>query len=100
MSFSISKENIKRKSKRLKRKRLSKIDFSKSLLSTYEEIKDDVYNELELQKNSDINGLNAILRIKKSIDEKTDKFHFVDFKKNKVDFKDFFIVKAGKKNLV
>ena len=100
VSFSISKENIKRKSKRLKRKRLSKIDFSKSLLSTYEEIKDDVYNELELQKNSDINGLNAILRIKKSIDEKTDKFHFVDFKKNKVDFKDFFIVKAGKKNLV
>ena len=100
VSFSISKENIKRKSKRLKRKRLSKIDFSKSLLSTYEEIKDDVYNELELQKNSDINGLNAILRIKKSIDEKTDKFHFVDFKKIKVDFKDFFIVKAGKKNLV
>lgn len=100
VSFSISKENIKRKSKRLKRKRLSKIDFSKSLLSTYEEIKDDVYNELELQKNSDINGLNAILRIKKSIDEKTDKFHFVDFKKNKVDFKDFFIVKAGKKNFV
>ena len=100
VSFSISKENIKRKSKRLKRKRLSKIDFSKSLLCTYEEIKDDVYNELELQKNSDINGLNAILRIKKSIDEKTDKFHFVDFKKNKVDFKDFFIVKAGKKNLV
>ena len=73
-------------------KKFKGVDFSKSLLNTYEEVKGEILDELEQQRNSDINGLNAILKIKKSIEEKTKKFQFVDFDKNRVTFKNFFII--------
>ena len=92
-SFNITKNGfINKKEKKIKKKKFIGIDFTKSMLNTYDEVKDDILEELEQQRNYDINGLNAILRIKKSIEDKTKKFHFIDFNKNKVSFKNFFLV--------
>ena len=46
------------------------IDEYDCLLKTYDEVKDEVLDELEQQRNNDIHGLSAILRIEKSIEEK------------------------------
>ena len=81
----------------MKKKKYIGIDFTKSMLNTYDEVKDDILEELEQQRNYDINGLNAILRIKKSIEDKTKKFQFVDFNKNKVSFKNFFLLSPSKR---
>ena len=97
-SFNIGKDSfIKKKEKKMKKKKFIGIDFTKSMLNTYDEVKDDILEELEQQRNYDINGLNAILRIKKSIEDKTKKFHFVDFNKNKVSFKNFFFLSPSKR---
>ena len=77
------------KTERIRKKKFKGNDYSKTLLNTYDEIKDQIMDELEQQRNSDINGLSAILRIKKSIEDKTKNFHFVDFKKNRVTLKIF-----------
>ena len=95
-SFYYTKDGFMNKSKRIKKK-LEQIDFSKTLLNTYEEIKDDILDELEQQRNTDINGLSAILRIKKSIEEQTKKVHFVDFNKNQVTFRNFLIANPDQK---
>lgn len=92
-SFYYTKNGFLNKAKRMRRiKKFKGVDFSKSLLNTYEEVKGEILDELEQQRNSDINGLSAILKIKKSIEEKTKKFQFVDFDKNRVTFKNFFII--------
>jgi len=97
-SFNIAKDSfINKKEKKMKKKKFIGIDFTKSMLNTYDEVKDDILEELEQQRNYDINGLNAILRIKKSIEDKTKKFHFVDFNKNKVSFKNFFFLSPSKR---
>ena len=97
-SFNLAKDDFMNKNdKKIKKKKFIGIDFTKSLLNTYDEVKDDILEELEQQRNYDLNGLNAILRIKKSIEDKTKKFHFVDFNKNKVSFKNFFLFSPRKK---
>ena len=99
-SFYYTKNSFMKKTKTKRMRKIKKfrgVDFSKTLLNTYEEIKDEILDELEQQRNSDINGISAILRIKKSIEEKTKKFQFVDFDRNKVTFKNFFIIDADKK---
>ena len=95
-SFFYTKDGFMKKTKRIRKKKFKGIDFSKTLLKTYDEIKDEVYDELEQQRNSDINGISAILKLKKDIKEKMDKFHFVDFNRNRVTFKNFFIVHPEK----
>ena len=97
-SFNMTKDGfINKKEKKMKKKKFIGIDFTKSMLNTYDEVKDDILEELEQQRNYDINGLNAILRIKKSIEDKTKKFHFVDFNKNKVSLKNFFLLSPSKR---
>ena len=99
-SFYYTKNSFMKKTKTKRMRKIKKfkgVDFSKTLLNTYEEIKDEILDELEQQRNSDINGISAILRIKKSIEEKTKKFQFVDFDRNKVTFKNFFIIDADNK---
>ena len=97
-SFCLTKEDKKiKKIKRIKRIKSKGFDFSKTLLNTYDETKNNILDELEQQRNYDLNGLNTILKIKKSILDKTNKFHFVDFKKNKVSFKNFYIFQSKKK---
>ena len=95
-SFFYTKDGFMKKTKRIRKKKFKGIDFSKTLLKTYDEVKDEVYDELEQQRNSDINGISAILKLKKDIKEKMDKFHFVDFNRNRVTFKNFFIVHPEK----
>ena len=97
-SFCLTKEDKKiKKIKRIKRIKSKGFDFSKTLLNTYDETKNNILDELEQQRNYDLNGLNTILKIKKSILDKTNKFHFVDFKKNKVSFKNFYVFQSKKK---
>ena len=94
-SFCLTKED--KKIKKIKRIKSKGFDFSKTLLNTYDETKNNILDELEQQRNYDLNGLNTILKIKKSILDKTNKFHFVDFKKNKVSFKNFYVFQSKKK---
>ena len=94
-SFCLTKED--KRLKKIKRVKYKGLDFSKTLLNTYDEIKNNILDELEQQRNYDLNGLNAILKIKKSILDKTSKFHFVDFKKNKISFKNFYVFQSVKK---
>ena len=97
-SFCLTKEDKRlKKLKRIKKIKYEGFDFSKTLLNTYDEIKNNITDELEQQRNYDLNGLNAILKIKKSILDKTSKFHFVDFRKNKVSFKNFYVFQSKKK---
>ena len=94
-SFCLTKED--KRLKKIKRVKYKGLDFSKTLLNTYDEIKNNILDELEQQRNYDLNGLNTILKIKKSILDKTSKFHFVDFKKNKISFKNFYVFQSVKK---
>ena len=94
-SFCLTKED--KRLKKIKRVKYKGLDFSKTLLNTYDEIKNNILDELEQQRNYDLNGLNTILKIKKSILDKTSKFHFVDFKKNKISFKNFYVFQSIKK---
>ena len=94
-SFCLTKDD--KRLKKIKRVKYKGLDFSKTLLNTYDEIKNNILDELEQQRNYDLNGLNTILKIKKSILDKTSKFHFVDFKKNKISFKNFYVFQSIKK---
>ena len=97
-SFCLTKEDKRlKKLKRIKKIKYEGFDFSKTLLNTYDEIKNNITDELEQQRNYDLNGLTTILKIKKSILDKTNKFHFVDFRKNKVSFKNFYVFQSKKK---
>ena len=97
-SFCLTKEDKRlKKLKRIKKIKYEGFDFSKTLLNTYDEIKNNITDELEQQRNYDLNGLTTILKIKKSILDKTNKFHFVDFRKNKVSFKNFYVFQFKKK---
>ena len=58
------------------------IDEYDCLLKTYDEVKDEILDELEQQRNNDIHGLSAILRIEKSIEEKKNILPIVDLNKN------------------
>lgn len=94
-SFSLSKRE--KSFRRIKKVKYKGFDFSKTLLNTYDEVKNNILDEIEQQRNYDLNGLNAILKIKKSILDKTSKFHFVDFNKNKISLKNLFVFNHHKK---
>ena len=94
-SFSLSKRE--KSFRRIKKVKYKGVDFSKTLLNTYDEVKNNILDEIEQQRNYDLNGLNAILKIKKSILDKTSKFHFVDFNKNKISLKNLFVFNHHKK---
>ena len=94
-SFSLSKRE--KSFRRIKKVKYKGFDFSKILLNTYDEVKNNILDEIEQQRNYDLNGLNAILKIKKSILDKTSKFHFVDFNKNKISLKNLFVFNHHKK---
>ena len=94
-SFSLSKRE--KSFRRIKKVKYKGFDFSKTLLNTYDEVKNNILDEIEQQRNYDLNGLNAILKIKKSILDKTSKFHFVDFNKNKISLKNLFVFNHKKK---
>ena len=94
-SFSLSKRE--KSFRRIKKVKYKGFDFSKTLLNTYNEVKNNILDEIEQQRNYDLNGLNAILKIKKSILDKTSKFHFVDFNKNKISLKNLFVFNHHKK---
>ena len=94
-SFSLSKRE--KSFRRIKKVKYKGFDFSKTLLNTYDEVKNNILDEIEQQRNYDLNGLNAILKIKKSILDKTSKFHFVDFNKNKISIKNLFVFNHHKK---
>ena len=94
-SFSLSKRE--KSFRRIKKVKYKGFDFSKTLLNTYDEVKSNIFDEIEQQRNYDLNGLNAILKIKKSILDKTSKFHFVDFNKNKISLKNLFVFNHHKK---
>ena len=94
-SFSLSKRE--KSFRRIKKVKYKGFDFSKTLLNTYDEVKNNILDEIEQQRNYDLNGLNAILKIKKSILDKTNKFHFVDFNKNKISLKNLFVFNHHKK---
>ena len=94
-SFSLSKRE--KSFRRIKKVKYKGFDFSKTLLNTYDEVKNNILDEIEQQRNYDLNGLNAILKIKKSILDKTSKFHFVDFNKNKISLKNLFVFNQKKK---
>ena len=94
-SFSLSKRE--KSFRRIKKVKYKGFDFSKTLLNTYDEVKNNILDEIEQQRNYDLNGLNAILKIKKSILDKTSKFHFVDFNKNKISLKNLFVLNHHKK---
>ena len=94
-SFSLSKRE--KSFRRIKKVKYKGFDFSKTLLNTYDEVKNNILDEIEQQRNYDLNGLNAILKIKKSILDKTSKFHFVDFNKNKISLKNLFVCNHHKK---
>ena len=95
-SFLYTKDGFMNKKKTARKKRFSGIDFSRTLLNTHDEMKNEVLEELEQQRNSDINGISAILRVKRSINEKMNKFDFFDINAKKVSFKNFFIVAPEK----
>ena len=57
------------------------------LLKTFDEVKDEVLEELEQQRNNDIHGLSAILRIEKSIEEKKNNLPIADLNKNQIESK-------------
>ena len=57
------------------------------LLKTFDEVKDEVLEELEQQKNNDIHGLSAILKIEKSIEEKKNNLPIADLNKNQIESK-------------
>lgn len=59
-----------------------KIDINDCLLKTYHEVKDEILYELEQQKNNDIHGLDAIIKIRKQIEEKKDTFPLIELSKN------------------
>ena len=94
-SFSLTKRE--KSFRRIKKVKYKGFDFSKTLLNTYDEVKNNILDEIEQQRNYDLNGLNAILKIKKSILDKTSKFHFVDFNKNKISLKNLFVFNHHKK---
>ena len=94
-SFSLSKRE--KSFRRIKKVKYKGFDFSKTLLNTYDEVKNNILDEIEQQRNYDLNGLNAILKIKKSILDKMSKFHFVDFNKNKISLKNLFVFNHHKK---
>ena len=94
-SFSLSKRE--KSFRRIKKVKYKGFDFSKTLLNTYDEVKNNILDEIEQQRNYDLNGLNAILKIKKSILDKTSRFHFVDFNKNKISLKNLFVFNHHKK---
>ena len=94
-SFSLSKRE--KSFRRIKKVKYKGFDFSKTLLNTYDEVKNNILDEIEQQRNYDLNGLNAILKIKKSILDKMSKFHFVDFNKNKISLKNLFVLNHPKK---
>ena len=94
-SFSLSKRE--KSFRRIKKVKYKGFDFSKTLLNTYDEVKNNILDEIEQQRNYDLNGLNAIIKIKKSILDKTSKFHFVDFNKNKISLKNLFVFNHHKK---
>ena len=96
-SFFMTKNDFNYKKKKLVNKKYEGFDKAKTLLRTYEEIKNDIFGELELQRNNNINDLYAMVKMKNNINNNIDKFHFVDFKKNKVDLTNFFIINADKK---
>ena len=96
-SFSLSKRE--KSFRRIKKVKYKGFDFSKTLLNTYDEVKNNILDEIEQQRNYDLNGLNAILKIKKSILDKTSKFHFVDFNKNKISLKNLFVFNHHKKKI-
>ena len=94
-SFSLTKRE--KSFRGIKKVKYKGFDFSKTLLNTYDEVKNNILDEIEQQRNYDLNGLNAILKIKKSILDKTSKFHFVDFNKNKISLKNLFVFNHQKK---
>ena len=94
-SFSLTKRE--KSFRGIKKVKYKGFDFSKTLLNTYDEVKNNILDEIEQQRNYDLNGLNAILKIKKSILDKTSKFHFVDFNKNKISLKNLFVFNHHKK---
>ena len=94
-SFSLTKRE--KSFRRIKKVKYKGFDFSKTLLNTYDEVKNNILDEIEQQRNYDLNGLNAILKIKKSILDKMSKFHFVDFNKNKISLKNLFVFNHHKK---
>ena len=93
----MTKNDFNYEKKKLVNKKYEGFDKAKTLLRTYEEIKNDIFGELELQRNNNINDLYAMVKMKNNINNNIDKFHFVDFKKNKVDLTNFFIINADKK---
>ena len=94
-NFSLTKRE--KSFRRIKKVKYKGFDFSKTLLNTYDEVKNNILDEIEQQRNYDLNGLNAILKIKKSILDKMSKFHFVDFNKNKISLKNLFVFNHHKK---
>ena len=76
----------------------NEIDEYNCLLKTFDEIKDEVLYELEQQKNNDIHGLDAILKIKKSVEDKKADLPLVDLSKNQVEtMKSFLIMNKKEK---
>ena len=76
----------------------NEIDEYNCLLKTFDEIKDEVLYELEQQKNNDIHGLGAILKIKKSVEDKKADLPLVDLSKNQVEtMKSFLIMNKKEK---
>lgn len=73
------------------KKATKEIDEYDCLLKTYDEVKDEVLYELEQQKNNDIQGLTAILKIEKSIEEKKNSLPIVDLSKNQVEARKSFL---------
>ena len=66
------------------KKTTKEIDEYNCLLKTYDEVKNEVLYELEQQKNNDIQGLTAILKIEKSIEEKKNSLTKVYLSKNQL----------------
>ena len=82
---------------RCKKSKKEEIDEYDCLLKTYDEVKDEVLYELEQQKNNDIHGLSAILKIEKNIEEKKNNLPIIDLSNNQVETRKSFF---NHKNLI
>ena len=83
---------IKNNYKKLKKDEIDQYDC---LLKTFDEVKGEVFNELEQQKNINVHGLITILKIGKNIEEIKNNLPIADLNKNQVEQKTVLNHKNG-----
>ena len=83
---------IKNNYKKLKKDEIDQYDC---LLKTFDEVKGEVFNELEQQKNINVHGLITILKIGKNMEEIKNNLPIADLNKNQVEQKTVLNHKNG-----